>query len=204
LARLKIHQKGYKLIVQPKPAGVSMDERGFREFLKARRLGEATVRIYVFSVKQFEKWLFDERQQKSLENASKRDVRNWAPSAREPNYLHGVKQYYQYKYRDHEIVKEIDEILKKLPKYRPPPRLFDWDDFRNAMSKAEQNRITDRNRALLNLLWSEIPSKKILELYFSDIDFEKLLITHYSGEKYYITKEAWGALQKYVSIGDRG
>jgi site-specific recombinase XerD len=178
-----------------------MDERGFREFLKGKK--QATVRTYVYSVAQFEKWLFDERQQKSLENANERDISNWAPNARGPNYLHGIKQYYRYK-RNPEMVKEIDRILKKLPKFRPTPRLFDWIDFRNEMSRAERKCINHRDRALLNLLWSEIPSKGILELYFSDIDFEKLLITHYSGEKYYITKEAWDALQKYVSIGDRG
>jgi len=179
-----------------------MDERGFRQFLESKRLGKETVRIYTYSVKQFEKWLFNEREQNSLENASGHDIRNWAPNAPEPNYLHGIKQYYDYK-RNPEMGKEIDKILKELPKHRPPPRLFDWSNFRNVMSKAEHLRIKDRDHALLELLWSEIPRKEILELYYSDIDFEKLHITHHSGEKYYITQEAWHALQKHVSIGDR-
>ena len=182
---------------------INMDERGFEQFLKGKKLGDDTVRLYTHSVKQFEKWLFNERQQTSLENASGRDIRNWAPNAREHNYLHGIKQYYNYK-RNPEMVKEIDKILKELPKYRPTPRLFDWIDFRNVMSKAEHLKIKDRDRALLEFLWSEIPRKEILELYYSDIDFEKLHITHHSGEKHYITKEAWNALQRYVLLGDRG
>lgn len=180
-----------------------MDERSFTKFLKGKKLADETVRHYVISVRQFEKWLFDERQRKSLETASERDINNWAPSARGPDYLQGVKQYYLFQ-RNPEMVKEIEKILSKMPTNRRAPRLIDWTEFKNLMTKAEENGIKDRDRALLNLLWSEMPHKEILELYISDLDFEKLIVTHYSGKKYYLTKEAWDALLKYIYVEDRG
>lgn len=196
-----------------------MDERGFRTFLKRRqaekkksRLSENTIRLYVNSVKNFEGWLFEHQGVKRIEDAKESDINEWRlhiqnelKESTVSSYFSGIKQYYRYK-PNNEMVKTIDEIIPKLPKPQPIQRSLSWTEFENIMSKAEKIGIRDSSRALLNLLWSEMTSREILELRISDIDFIKQRITSptSSGKTYHVTQEAWDALQKYVSIEDRG
>jgi hypothetical protein len=56
----------------------------------------------------------------------------------------------------------------------------------------------------LNLLWSEMKVKNILKLCFSDIDFDKRLITSPTGETFGATWKAWGALEKYITRDRKG
>lgn len=181
-----------------------MDKDGFRKFLREKNLKDSsTIRLYVQSVARFEEWLYRDQPKKSFEDANARDIRNWSNIVKRTNYLSGVKKYYLSKHNQ-EMVTEIAKIIKGRPKEKPKQRLFDWKSFRDGMSKAEQKGINDRNRVLLNLLWSKMKSTEILDLHFSDIDFEnKLIIPFDSEEKYRITQEAWDAIDKYVSIGDR-
>lgn len=187
--------------------GDNMDEKEFEKFLERSGLAPNTIRLYVTSVKKFEKWLF-EHQGKRLEDANESDIKNWKSylqkEKRFATYFYGLKKYYLYQ-RNDDMVKTIKEILSKL---RPPKstlqRLIRWTDFRKVMSKAERIRISDRDRALLNLLWSEMNSKEILDLRACDIDFEKRLITsRISGKTHHVTQEAWDALEKYIPIQDR-
>lgn len=184
-----------------------MNEREFKKFLGD--LASNTIRHYVISVKKFEKWLFKYQAKKRLEEANEADIRNWRTylqkEKRIATYFYGIKKYYLYT-RNSEMVNAIDETLKKLRPSRPRRGLISWVDFTKMMSKAEESGIKTRDYALLNLLWSEIPSKEILRLYISDIDFEKRLITSPKDKRkiYRVTRKAWDTLQKYVQTEDRG
>ena len=181
-----------------------MDEKGFKKFLKRRGRDPETVRVYVESVKGFERWLF-KHWEKRLEEASKSDLRACKKLTRNPLYPYGVRAYYRYLGNKDEIVETINsEILPKLSKSKPIQHLLSWDRFRDILKKVEENGISEEKLVLLNLLWSEMESAHILALRKSDIDFEKRLITSRTkGKTCRVTPEAWKALQKYAPIEDR-
>ncbi len=187
---------------------IKMDEKAFKKFLKRNHLAPKTIGDYVYFVKKIEKWLLTYQGKKKLEDANESDIRNWKSYVQKEKgittYFYGIREYYRYK-RNDVMVNTINEILSELP--RPPPtpqRSFRWTDFKEVMSKAEGIGISDRDRALLNLLWSEMNSSTILGLFISDIDFEKRLIASLKSEETYnVTQEAWDAMEKYVPIEDR-
>ncbi|MCK4313365.1 tyrosine-type recombinase/integrase [Candidatus Bathyarchaeota archaeon] len=184
-----------------------MDEKGFIRFLKARELAEVTRRAYVIAVKEFERWLC-EHLNKSLEEANKSDLRACELLTSNPPYPYGVRAYYHYlggPSSDENVETITSEIIPKLPK-SPPRNLLRWTEFRNIMEQAEKNAIRARDRALLNVLWSRMKSKEILQLRRSDIDFEKKVITTRPPDRktYRVTPEAWDALEKYIPIESRG
>lgn len=183
-----------------------MDGKGFKKFMVRDGLKENTRATYIIAVKDFERWLL-ENQYKRLEDADEHDVRSWAHQIPQANYLYGLKKYYRYKppkdRRLIAVIKEMKGKWRQLP--RAPRDSFGWKEFRRIMSAAEEIPIKDRDRALLNLLWSEMNSHKILDLLISDIDFENRLIrSRHNGITYHVMKEAWDALEKYVSEEDRG
>jgi len=192
-----------------------MDEKGFRKFLERNKLSVKTIRNYVTSVKEFESWLAEDQGVKRIEDANKGDFNRWASYLYDKGkanstvltYFQGIKQYYRSKRKD-KMVKTIDEIKSKLRRPQPALHLLGWNDFKDVLEKAEEKGVSKEKLALLNLLWSEMPSEDILDLYISDIDFEKSLISPIGvrGKRkvYRVTWKAWGALQKYVPIEDRG
>lgn len=159
-----------------------MDEKGFRKFLKGRSAN--TISNYVTSVKQFERWLDENQEVKRTEDANRGHINRWASYMYEKGkanstvstYLQGIKQYFDSKRKD-KMVKAIDEIKSNLRRPQPAPHFLGWNDFKDKVEKAEEKGVSKEKLALLNLLWSEMPSEDILGLYISDIDFEKRLIT---------------------------
>jgi len=186
-----------------------MVEDGFKKFLQDR-YRENTVRMYFERVRDFEGWLFKHQRKKEIENADESDVRSWASYVQKEvpkcqPYFHGIREYYRYK-RKEKIENLITKILRELPS---PPKTrrspFHWTDFEMMMSKTEEKSIKPEYRVLLNLLWSEMKSEEILNLYVSDIDFENRLITSpTSGKTFRVTWKAWDVLEKYIPINKRG
>lgn len=187
-----------------------VDEEEFREFLRKRKLSEKTVKAYVSYVKKLKEYLLKYKRGKGLEEANPRDIKDFALwGGKELKfsinpYLYGIKKYYEYK-SDKVMCNAIEEI----PRHKPPESrardLITWRHFEECMENAEKIGITDRNRAILNLLWSEMDSNEILGLYISDIDFKNKIITsRTSGSNFYVTKKAWDALEKYVQIEEIG
>ena len=188
----------------------NLNENGFKRFLESRRLLPTTIEHYIISVNMFNEWLVKE-QGKRLKNANESDIKLWTPhiqkkkQKRVKSYFYGLKMYYIFK-ANYDMVKTIDEIKSKLPS---PPKSklkssIGWTDFRNEMSKIEKTSISYRNRALLELLWSEMHYNEILSLRGSDINFEKRLITSRIRKKtYHVTQEAWDALKEHIPSKDR-
>lgn len=154
-----------------------METISFERYLKRRRLKKNSIAMYVSHVEMFKDWLF-KRQKKRLENANENDINLWFPNIKKtrksyPTILVGLKHYYKHK-NNHNMVKKIEEIQSEIT--TPKSTLkhsIRWSDFRKAISEAEKNNIEVRNRALLELLWSEMYYEDILELRWCDIDFEK-------------------------------
>lgn len=180
-----------------------MDEKGFKSFLKGRGYTESTVKAYVIAVKEFERWLC-EHGAKSLEEVNESDLRACKKLTRNPAYVFGIRVYYEHQDKK-EIVKTIvDKIMPKLPKYRPKD-VIRWTEFRNIMKQLEKEGASDRDRVLLNILWSRMKSWMILELRISDIDFEKRVVNSRVDLKTYrVTPEAWEALKNFIPIERRG
>lgn len=189
-----------------------MDDQEFRKFLIDSGLSENTARAYVSNVKKFE-WYLLKYKDKGLQEANPRDIKDFARwgirgfgrTSSINSYLYGIHKYYEY--QDSE---EMRNTIKQLPRYKRPkptarPDLINWGDFQKSMEDAEKIVIRDRDRALLNLLWSRMSPKEILQLKLSDIDFEKYHIkSRISGTKFYLTERAWKALEKYIPIEKRG
>lgn len=100
----------------------------------------------------------------------------------------------------------MTEILRKLPSAQKTRQsTIRWKDFETIMLEVERTDISLEYRALLNLMWSEMKSEEILNLYVSDVDFEKRLITSpASGKTFRITQKAWDALEEYKLVDKRG
>jgi len=180
-----------------------VDEKEFKKFLEAKRAREATIESYVKSVREFERWLF-KHWAKSLEEANRSDLLSCKKLTRNPAYAYGVREYYLYKGKDVMVETINSEIIPKLRKSRPTPHLLSWSRYKYTIERAKEKGISQEKLALLNLLWSEMHPKEILQLRKSDIDFEKKLITSRTErKKYRVTPEAWEVLQKYVPIEDR-
>jgi len=190
-----------------------MDEKEFKEFLKSENLHERTIKNYVSHVKKLERYLLEHKGGKELGRVDYGDIKDFvAVSARElrstSSLLWGIKKYY-YSINRKDVVEAIKKLLLELPKSKAladaRTRVFiTQNDFQKCMEKAEKTSISDRNRALLNLLWSRMALKKILQLRISEIDFEKYYIkSHINGTKFYVTKKAWDALEKYIPIEER-
>lgn len=146
---------------------------------------------------KFEGWLF-EHFKKSLEDVNQSDLRAYEELKRNIAYVRGVSVYYEHIGKNEIADMIVREIRPKLRKYRPKD-LLRWTDFRNIMKQAEKKRISDKDRALLNILWSCMKTRIILELRRSDIDFEKRVVTSRVDLKTYrLTPEAWDALEKYI------
>ena len=184
-----------------------MDEERFKEFLRRRKLSQKTIKAYVSYVRKFEEYLLKYKQGKQLEAADPKDIKDFRLWSRKElkstnPYLYGIKKYYEYISN-----KEMCSALEKLPRDKPSKsnNLITWSDFETAMENAEKKRISSRDRALLNFLWSRMDSNEILQLKISDIDFEKHYIaSRVTGRKFYITEKTWDALEKYVQIEERG
>jgi hypothetical protein len=183
-----------------------MDENGFRKFLEDRYQG-STPRTYFERAKGFEEWLFKSNK-KNIDDADEGEIRAWAsyiqkevPKCRP--YLYGVRAYFRYRHKDR-IESLLTKIAGKLPSL--PKTLGDlthWADFDKIMRKVEETRISSEDRALLNLLWSEMKTQDILNLYVSDVDFENRLITTRK-KKIQVTEKTWDALERYIKIDKRG
>ncbi len=180
-----------------------MDEKGFIIFLNAKKRKQSTIRNYVKAVKKF-KELLRNKWNKSLEEANESDLRACTVLTRNRVYAYGVRAYYEYLDKK-EIVKTINsDIIPKLPKKRSKDVLR-WTEFRNLMKQAEKRGISNKDRALLNILWSCMKSGVILQLRRSGIDFEKRVITNNVDLKTYgVTPEAWDALDEFIPIERRG
>lgn len=191
-----------------------MDEKEFKEFCRINRLREQTINTYVSNVKKFERYLLNYKEGKELERANPVDIKHFVQwGSRKLRsvspLLFGIQKYYEYIHR-----KEMIEAIKKL-QLELRARAQAWaaararmlitqDEFRECMEEAEKNGINDRNRALLNLCWSRMGLDEILQLRISHIDFEKYYIKSPIGKtKFYVTKEAWDALEKYIPIEER-
>jgi integrase len=186
-----------------------MDENGFRKFLEDRYQG-STPRTYFERAKGFEEWLYEHQKKKDIEDANESDVRNWASYVQNEipkcqPYFYGVRAYYRYKRKD-KMGNLITEILRKLPSPSKIQRksTIRWTEFEAIMLKVEET-ISPEYCALFNLLWSEMKSEEILNLYISDIDFENRLIASPTSEKTFrVTWKTWEALEKYKPINERG
>jgi site-specific recombinase XerD len=189
-----------------------MDEKGFREFLQKKEKKERTVKAYTSYVKKLERYLSDHQSGKQLEDATLGDIKDFvfwlkrkAKSPANP-YLSGFQQYYEH------ISKEgLSDAIKEMKRDRlqKSDNLIAWEDFEKRMDEADRIRISNRDRCLLNLLWSRMDSNIILQLSISDIDFEKHQITSRIVDPrteriFHVTKRAWDALERYVPIENRG
>jgi len=184
-----------------------MDEEKFREFLTKSKRSEKTVKAYISYVKKFEEYLSKYKRGKQLEEANPRDIKDFAFWGRKElksinPYLSGIQRYCEH--TDNEDMRNaIEEISRGKPE--KPNNLITWDDFRTCMGNAEKIGINDRDRALLNLLWSEMDCNEILTLKISNIDFKNKCITsRLNGRTFYVTTKAWDALEKYVPKKERG
>lgn len=103
-----------------------MDEKGFRKSLKGRSAN--TISSYVTSVKQFERWLYENQEVKRIEDANRGHINRWASYMYEKGkanstvstYFQGIKQYFDSKRKD-KMVKAIDEIKSNLRRPQPAP-----------------------------------------------------------------------------------
>jgi site-specific recombinase XerD len=186
-----------------------MDEVEFRKFLKDGGMSENTVKAYISHMNKFE-WYLRARGNE-LEEANRGDIKDFARwGVREfkrtctiNSYLYGIQKYYEFKEKD-----KMVETIKKLPRYKRPKSkarldLLNWDDFQKFMKGVEKNGISNRDRALLNLLWSRMSAKEILQLKISNLNFEECHIILRSGTRY-VSERAWVALEQYVPIEERG
>ena len=180
-----------------------MDEKGFIQYLNDNKKKKG----YSYHVKTFEEWLF-KQSGKSPEEANKNDILTCAPLlTRNQSYAYGVIQYYLF--LDSPNATEIIETIKTkiIPKLlRPKPaKTINWKHFRYLMEQKEKKGISDKDRVLLNILWSLMKLKQIRYLRKSDIDFEKKVITTRSTDqkKYHVTPETWEALENYLPIERR-
>ena len=182
--------------------------KNFERYLERQRpFKPSSIKTYIYHVKMFSTWLF-ESQGKMLKNANEDDIKLWfLDISNKRKSIHGIfiglKHYYEHK-ANHNMVKTIEEIQSKIPRKKSTLKpLIRWSDFRKVMSKAEKTPIHVRNRALLELLWSEMHFKEILGLRECDINFEKKLITIGIKKKtYHVTQEAWYALEEYIPNHD--
>lgn len=172
---------------------------------KGKRLSDTTGRAYLYSVRRFEKWLNNARGRKQkLDNANTEDISNFdgylrkdtKPATRSLIFT-GLSKYYEYRHCP-KILEAIEEIRSKLPTPQPIPHTLSWDRFQKIVKEAN---LSDEKLTLLNLLWSEMKVKDIRGLWNSDIDFQNRCVKK---KEYSITKDAWLALEKYVSKEDRG
>jgi hypothetical protein len=78
-----------------------MDEKGFTDFMEKNRRSENTIRSCVEFIKTFESYLTDFKAGKTLEEASREDLEDFALWAEEElksvnKYLWGIGYYYEY------------------------------------------------------------------------------------------------------------
>lgn len=185
----------------------NMDEGKFREFLRKSKRSEKTVKVYISYVKKFEEYLLKYKRGKQLKEANPRDIKDFALWGRKElksinPYLSGIQRYYEH--TDNE---DMRNAIEEISRGKPPKsnNLITWDDFRTCMDNAEKIGTNNRDRALLNLLWSEMDSNEILTLKISDIDFKNKCITsRLSRRTFYVTTKAWDALEKCVLKKERG
>ena len=184
-----------------------MDEKGFKQYLEIKFENEDTRRQYFERTKQFENWL-ETGNDKHIENADECDLNRWAHyvlkelSSYWTLYLHSIKQYYLFTHAPQaEILKKIIKEMPSTTKRKHISML--WTDWERSISKAKEKHIEPKHYALLNLLWSEMESSDILNLYISDVDFESRLIT-VGDKQYQATERAWDALEELVVPENRG
>ena len=185
-----------------------MDEDRFQKFLEDK-YQKPTIRLYFERTREFDKWLFKQRQ-KNIDDADESDIRSWASYIQKTvkkcqPYFSGIKTYYRWRHKD-QMENLMTEILRKLPSaQKAPQNTIRWKDFESIMMEVERTNISLEYRVLLNLLWSEMKSEEILNLYVSDVDFEKRLITSPAGAKTFcVTHKAWRALEEYKPVDKRG
>ena len=183
-----------------------MDEKGFRQYLEIKFENEHTKRQYFERTKQFENWL-KKKNDKHIENADESDLNNWKSYVLKEHsswtlYLHSIKNYYIFKHASQaEILKEI---IKEIPPNTNRKQInMLWTDFEKNILKVKEKHIDPEHYTLLNLLWSEMESSDILNLYISDVDFERRLIA-VGDKQYQATKTAWDALEELVVPENRG
>jgi len=188
----------------------TMDEVGFKDFLKQKKKADKTIKAYVSHVKKFESYLAEYREGRRLDQAGSKDIRgfaNWSVGELKSvaPFLAAILKYYEHLSNKEKMCRAI---RKELSRSKPPRYVLvriTLNDFEECMKKAEKKGISNRDRALLNLLWSRMRSNEILHLKILDIDFEKYCIkSRITGTKYYATDKAWDALEKYIPIEERG
>jgi integrase len=187
----------------------TVDEEGFKEFLRTIGLKEGTIKGCVSHVKKFENYLLKYKKGKELEKTNPVDIKRFvlwvAGELRDAGApLLGIQKYYEYKRRE-KMIEAIKKLKSELPRSKARKRmLITWDEFQERMEEVEKIGISDRNRALLNLHWSRMKPDEILQLRISDVDFEKYYIkSGISGSKFFVTEKAWNALEKYIPIEER-
>ena len=82
----------------------------------------------------------------------------------------------------------VKTLKVMLPQPSQQKSTIRWQDFEPIISKVENERISLKNYALLNLLWSEMTVEEIQGLRKLDFDFDKRLI-RCSGNDYRATKD---------------
>jgi integrase len=195
----------YYLKRSPKDV-TNMDENGFRGFLQERKYSDKTIKAYLSYVKTLERYLLKRKGRKRLENATPRDIKDFFWWGRKElksvaPYLAGIYIYYEYVPR-----KRLRDTIKGISRDKPAKsnkEPISWGAFSRGLKNAEKIGISDRDRALLNLLWSEMDSGEILQLKIFDIDFRNKVITsRVNRTTFHVTPETWYALGKYLSTKD--
>jgi site-specific recombinase XerD len=181
---------------------VEKNLKRFMDSLTYEKKSESTKKQYLGTLNQFSSWLLERN--KTIETADERDIRDWVQVTKNRTYYYALLKYYEFVNLEVQA-KIFRQIINETPKpvrKRIAP-LIQWSQFQNYISEVETTSKNKQYIAFLNLLWSEIKSTDIINLKKNNVDFDHKTI-NVNGKGYYITKEAWIALENYILPEERG
>ncbi len=176
--------------------------RRFTDSLDYKHRKLSTIRQYRDNVNALNDWL--QNRNKTIETADEGDLRDWAQIKKNKTLYYSVLEYFKF-YNLQNQEKIISQIIKEAPKQVKESQaiVIRWWQFKDYVSEIEKNHKNKQHLAFLNLLWSEIKLKDIINLRKLNIDFQTQTI-HLNNNDYYITSDAWAALEKFVRPEERG
>ena len=201
--KLKNWTKRYSIVrLLEKPTGMEMEKKllQFRDYLKRHhRLN--SIEFYCTIVKVLNDWL--NIRNMTIETSDESSLRDWARSnVKNRNYAYSVLAYCKcFELENQEKI--MAQILKEMPRdiKESHTLLIKSPEFKRYFL-IEKKCKNQKHLAFINLLWSEMELNEIMGLRKSDLHFFKYISVN--DKKYYVTQDAWEALEKYVRIEDRG
>lgn len=175
-------------------------QRAFLDLMNYAKKEQSTQRTYMSLLNQFDTWL--RNRNKTLNTADERDLRDWKQVKQDRTYFYGLLFFYKnFKFEKQETI--VRQIIKELPKpnARDTPLIFQWQ-FEGYMLELEKKIKNKKHFTFLNLLWSELKLRDIINLKKSDVDFARRVINA-NGTDFYITPHAWIALERFVPTEKR-